>query len=122
MGTQTSSNESDLAGHVHINVETIGVLVSEAEQKITRHQRAVEGVTGIIGKPRTLYAVIAAVFAWVLVNVAITRLGYHPLDEPPFVWLQGVVTLAALLTTIMVLTTQNRQMRFSEQRAHLDLQ
>ncbi|MEO7095962.1 MAG: DUF1003 domain-containing protein, partial [Polyangiales bacterium] len=45
-----------------------------------------------------------------------------PLDPPPFFWLQGCVALGALLTALMVLTTQNRQSRHVEERAHLDLQ
>src|SRR5581483_10605460 len=45
-----------------------------------------------------------------------------PPDPPPFGRAQGVVGLAALLMTTMVLTTQNRQMRHAEQRSHLDLQ
>jgi uncharacterized membrane protein len=43
-------------------------------------------------------------------------------DSPPFEILQGLVSLIALITTTTVLITQNRQMRLSEQRAHLDLQ
>jgi len=35
--------------------------------------------------------------------------------------LQGVVGLAALLTTTVVLTKQNRMAKIEEQRAHLDL-
>ena len=30
-------------------------------------------------------------------------------DPPPFIWLQGVVGLGALLTATIVLTKQNRQ-------------
>ncbi|MEO5728715.1 MAG: DUF1003 domain-containing protein [Byssovorax sp.] len=122
MGTLNPRDDTDLAGHVHQNVKTIGELVSETERKITRHQRAVENFTHVIGRPRTLYAVIAGVLAWVLVNFIMPRLGLARLDEPPFFWLQGVVTLAALLTTIMVLTAQNRQLQLAAQRSHLDLQ
>ncbi len=122
MDTRTPRDASDLAGHVHQNVKTIGELVSETERKITRHQRAVEKLTHVIGRPRTLYAVSAGVLAWALINFVMPRLGLARLDEPPFFWLQGVITLAALLTTIMVLTAQNRQLQLAAQRSHLDLQ
>ncbi|MFS8068770.1 MAG: hypothetical protein ACMG6S_20610, partial [Byssovorax sp.] len=89
MATRTPRDGSDLAGHVHQNVKTIGELVSETERKITRHQRAVEEITHVIGRPRTLYAVIAGVLAWVLVNFVMPRLGLARLGEPPFFWLQG---------------------------------
>lgn len=111
-----------LADHVDQNIETIGALVSESEQKITRHQRAVERVTSAIGRPRTLYTILVLVSAWMLYNEIAPGVGLHRFDEPPFFWLQGVATLAALLTALMVLTTQNRQMRLSAERAHLDLQ
>jgi uncharacterized membrane protein len=122
MRTRTPQDDPDLAGHVHQNVENIGVLVSRAERKITRHQRAVEQFTRLIGRPRTLYAVIGVVVAWALFNLEAPRLGLARLDEPPFFWLQGAISLGALLTTVMVLTTQNRHLQLAEQRAHLDLQ
>ncbi len=122
MRTRAPQDDRDLAGHIHQNVENIGALVSRAEQKITRHQRAVERFTRVIGRPRTLYAVAFVVIAWALFNLAAPRLGLPRLDEPPFFWLQGAISLGALLTTIMVLTTQNRHLHLAEQRAHLDLQ
>jgi uncharacterized membrane protein len=122
MRARDPQDDPDLAGHVHQNVENIGVLVARAERKITRHQRAVERFTRVIGQPRTLYAVAFAVVAWAVFNLEAPRLGLPRLDEPPFFWLQGVISLGALLTTLMVLTTQNRHLRLAEQRAHLDLQ
>jgi uncharacterized membrane protein len=122
MAKRTGGSEPALAGHVDQNVETIGALVSRAEQKITRHQRAVEALTSVIGRPRTVYVIIGLVIAWVLFNVGAPRLGLHRVDEPPFFWMQGALGLAALLTTVMVLTTQNRQMKLASERAHLDLQ
>jgi uncharacterized membrane protein len=122
MTTPPHKDEPDLAGHVHQNVENIGAIVSMAERKITRHQRAVERFTRVIGRPRTLYLIGGAVIAWALYNLAAPALGLHRLDEPPFFWLQGLISLGALLTTVMVLTTQNRHLHLAEQRAHLDLQ
>ena len=42
-------------------------------------------------------------------------------DPPPFVWLQQIVGLSALLTATIVLIRQNRLGKLEEQRAHLDL-
>ncbi|MEP7121069.1 MAG: DUF1003 domain-containing protein [Byssovorax sp.] len=122
MAPRTRKDDLDLAGHVHQNVENIGTLVSTAERKITRHQRAVERFTRAIGRPRTLYLVIGGVIGWALLNLVGPRFGVHRVDQPPFFWLQGVISLGALLTTVMVLTTQNRHLHLAEQRAHLDLQ
>ena len=122
MATRTLQDEPDLAGHVHQNVENIGALVTAAERKITRHQRAVERFTRVIGRPRTLYIIVGVVLAWALFNLAAPQLGLHSFDDPPFFWLQGLISFGALLTTVMVLTTQNRHLHLAEQRAHLDLQ
>ncbi len=51
-----------------------------------------------------------------------SQLGLSRFDEPPFAWLQGIVSLSALIMTVVVLTTQNRQAKMTEQRRHLDLQ
>ncbi|MDQ2800666.1 MAG: DUF1003 domain-containing protein, partial [Armatimonadota bacterium] len=59
---------------------------------------------------------------WIVANVFSHRLGLGEIDPPPFYWLQGVVGLGALLLTIVVLITQNRQARMAERRAQLDLQ
>jgi len=48
--------------------------------------------------------------------------GWQRIDPPPFFWLQGMVTLSALLMTTLVLITANRQTRNAEERSHLDLQ
>ncbi len=122
MGPRARDDDTDLAGHVHQNVENIGVLVSRAERDITRHQRAIERFTRLLGRPRTLYVVVGLVVAWIAFNLEAPRLGIARLDDPPFSWLQGVVSLGALLMTIMVLTSQNRQLQVAQQRAHLDLQ
>jgi uncharacterized membrane protein len=45
----------------------------------------------------------------------------EPFDDAPFFWLQGLIGLAALLTTTVVLIKQNRVASLGEQRAHLDL-
>jgi uncharacterized membrane protein len=44
------------------------------------------------------------------------------LDGPPFPWLQGALSLSALLVTTMVLATQNRQAKRATRRGDLELQ
>ena len=45
-----------------------------------------------------------------------------PLDPPPYYWLEGVVSLAALVMTVLILTTENRLSEMDEQRSRLHLQ
>ena len=48
--------------------------------------------------------------------------GWRHVDEPPFPWLQGMVSSNALLLTVAVLIRQNRMAQMAEHRSHLDLQ
>ena len=59
---------------------------------------------------------------WILANLFIGVWGGYPFDSPPFIGLQGIVSLSALITTTVVLIKQNRLAKLEEQRAHLELQ
>lgn len=120
--TKRPSGATEVPGHVARNVETIGELHQKAERRATWHQRTIERLTAAVGRPALLYAIVLGVVGWSLGNGLAHRLGHRPLDPPPFFWLQGVISLGALLVTTMVLITQNRQARVAERRAHLDLQ
>ncbi len=108
--------------HIAQNVETMASLRSRAEEDLSTHQRHIEQITAALGQPRSIYVALALAVAWIAFNACASRLGVPAFDPPPCPYLQGLVGLAALLMTTMVLTTQNRQSRHAEQRAHLDLQ
>jgi uncharacterized membrane protein len=69
-----------------------------------------------------LYALLVVVATWIGGNETLKLVGRAPLDPPPFFWLQGAIALTALVVTLVLLISQNRLARLSEQRAHLDLQ
>jgi uncharacterized membrane protein len=58
----------------------------------------------------------------VALNTVGASAGLPRLDPPPFQWLQGVVSLAALLVTLMVLATQRRLAQRAARRGDLELQ
>ena len=121
-GTPEKNNATDQVDVIAQNVETIADLHIRAEQNVGTHQRAIEKITGFLGRPRFLYFILLFVLLWIAVNVYMTGLGMHKVDQPPFSWLQGVISLSALLMTTLVLITQNRQNNVTEQRRRLDLQ
>jgi uncharacterized membrane protein len=104
------------------NVETIASLQARSERLVNPHQRGIERMTAFIGRPTTVYVLVALVVAWPVYNVVATHAGWRVFDPPPFSWLQGLVGILALMMTTFVLTTQNRLARIAEQRSHLDLQ
>ena len=104
------------SGPVQEHADTIAEIHKEVISSLGAHQRGVERLTARLGRPLTLYCIVALLVGWTLVNL--TR---HAWDPPPFPLLQGLLTAAALLTTTMVLITQNRLSRHNERRAQLDL-
>ena len=119
--TQDKSAESGTTP-INQNIETILAFYTREEQKISRSQRHLENISGFVGRPLYLGSILSVVTFWVLANVFARRFGLVQFDPPPFFWLQGVVTLGALLTATVVLIKQNRLAKIEEQRAHLDLQ
>ena len=59
---------------------------------------------------------------WIGVNTWGAAAGWEHVDEPPFFYLQGIVSANALLLTIAVLIRQRRMSQLAEHRSHLDLQ
>jgi uncharacterized membrane protein len=104
---------------VRENVEAIVSLENLAESSLNRHQRTIERITAVAGRPGALYATLLLVCGWIVLNVVLEK---SAPDPPPFQYLQLGVGGTALFTTLMILITQNRQAKIADQRAHLDLQ
>lgn len=108
--------------HIYEHVEAIFALYEKAEQDTPRDQRHIEFLVAVLGRPRFLYFYVAVAGVWVGANLFARRIGWEPVDVPPFFWLQGCVAATSLLMTIVILIAQNRQSQLAERRAHLDLQ
>ncbi len=122
MAKNQNSPVTDLPDHVSQQVDTIAALNARAESRVSIHQRTVEMVTAFLGRPLFLNLTLAFIALWILANVFPQYFGVSRFDPPPFNWLQGLVTVGALLLTVVILITQNRQARLAERRAQLDLQ
>ena len=82
----------------------------------------IEGISAFFGSPSYFMFAVAFIVLWVLINLWGTHAGWRHVDEPPFFWLQGIVSSNALLLTVAVLIRQNRMAQMAEHRSHLDLQ
>src|SRR5580704_2233465 len=118
----TRASSSNVAQKVARNVATIAHLHAEDEGRVGRHQRLVERLTESLASPRTLLVILVCVVAWITWNTLGATFGLPRVDPPPFPWLQGTVSLAALLMTVMVLATQRRQAKRAARRGDLELQ
>jgi uncharacterized membrane protein len=117
-------NDGDgaLPGHIDETIQSIAELEHKALAAASLQQRAIERFTLAVGRPRTVWIVLALVVAWIALNAVLRALGLRELDPPPYFWLDGALALAALLMTIVILTTENRMTEIDEQRARLQLQ
>jgi len=111
-----------LSSNVTSTVATIAALHARAQHDVGPHVRRIYRMSAVLGRPTFLVCVVVLVTAWVALNLAAPLVGLTPADRPPFPWLQGALSLSALLLTSIVLVTQNRQGRHIEQRGRLDLQ
>lgn len=103
------------------NIEAVLEFYSREEQKISRWQRILERISLFIGQPLFLGLILLFVALWMLANTVLSHFGMDEFDPAPFIWLQGIVGLGALITANVVLTKQNRLAKLAEHRAHLDL-
>jgi len=104
------------------NIESIAAFYKREDEKVTGSQRIVEAVSNVVGRPIFLGCIVLFVTLWILANVFARQMGTVEFDPPPFYWLGGIVGLASLLTTTVVLIRQERLARLEERREHLDLQ
>ncbi len=111
-----------LPAHIEETVRAIAALQAQHESEATPLERLVESLTAAIGQPVFLIWLAIAAISWALANAAAAKLGYVPLDPPPFSWLQGTASLSALLVTVIILTTQRRADRLASLRTQLTLE
>ncbi|MEK7877042.1 MAG: DUF1003 domain-containing protein [Pseudomonadota bacterium] len=104
------------------NIGTILDFYTREEQKISRSQRVLEDIGSFVGRPLYAGSILLFVALWIFANVYAREFGWVEFDHAPFSWLQGIVSLGALLTATVVLIKQNRLAKLEELRAHLDLQ
>jgi uncharacterized membrane protein len=110
-----------LPGGAHETIESVADLERGADRGRSEHQRRIEKVTAAIGRPRTFWAALVFVAGWIALNLGLAVVG-RAFDPPPFGYLDCLISLAALLMTIVILTTENRINADEARRNRLDLQ
>jgi uncharacterized membrane protein len=97
-------------------------LRADHKQETTRLQQAVDRVTALVGWPGFVALLAAGISLWIVANLLTRTLGARPVDPPPFFWLQGAITMGALLVAALILTTQRREDQLARHRSHLILE
>ncbi len=102
--------------------EELAQLFEERHRTVGWVQRIANRTTRTLGRPVTLGIVILAILLWIGVNQAAPSLGLRAIDRPPFPMLELIATLAALLTTLLILTTQRHEEQSDLMRDRLTLE
>ncbi|HEY4338332.1 MAG TPA: DUF1003 domain-containing protein [Steroidobacteraceae bacterium] len=93
----------------------------EREQRSASHRR-VDRISRVVGRPLYLLGLFGFAGIWITVNVLAPHFARTPFDPSPFPLLDGILSLAALVTTTIILIAQNRQTRIEQQHMHISLQ
>lgn len=104
------------------NLDVVKGFDRKQDDEVSGARNLIERISMFFGSPTYFAFVIVFVCGWVAVNLWGWHAGWRHVDEPPFFWLQGIVSSNALLLTVAVLIRQSRTAELAEHRAHLDLQ
>jgi len=119
---ESADKAAELSASTKGNLELLTSFKDGEDAQISGVQLLIERVSAFFGSPAYFAFAVAFIVLWMLANGWAAHAGWHPIDEPPFFWLQGLVSSNALLLTVAVLIRQNRMAQVAEHRAHLDLQ
>ena len=111
-----------LPAHIEETVEAIARVHAEHHQQTAPLQRLLARLTLGASHPLFVCILLAAVAAWVVVNLVLPRLGLQAFDEYPFNLLQGAISLAGLVIASLILTTQRRDDELASYREQLTLE
>src|ERR1700745_2525422 len=113
---------TDASAHIEDTVRAIAHLRIEHDRRATPLQRFLERLTARAGSGGFVVLLTLLVVSWIGLNFLLLRLGKRPLDETPFFWMQGLVSLAALYMTALILATQRRDNELASHHEHLTLE
>jgi uncharacterized membrane protein len=101
---------------------TISELHAQHYRKATPLQQRLDDMVGRLSHPATLLVLTAIIGGWILLNLVWAWAGGDPIDPPPFPWLEGTGTLAAVYLAVLILITQSREDALERHRDQLTLE
>lgn len=122
IGEAITAEEEALTSHAQDNLQVIAGLAEKDAADVGPLRARIEKISSVFGTPGYFLFATTFIVTWIAVNGWGVAHHWVHVDEPPFFWLQGIVSSNALLLTISVLIRQDRMAALSSQRSHLDLQ
>ena len=108
--------------HVESTVQAIADLHAQHDVSANASERLVDAITARLGKPITILILLGLVALWIGVNLGLVAFHLAPWDKPPFEELELLLSLAAVLMTMIILTSQVRAEVLASRRQQLMLQ
>ena len=113
---------SEVSKHVRETAEAIAALHAAHHKEATLAERVIETLVAQIASAVFFVSTTLFVFGWVTVNFVLSKFGPRAFDPPPFLWLQGISTVLALITTLSILAAQRRASILADLRAQITLE
>jgi len=113
------SNRPRPGEHVDEAVRTLSDMSAEHYRALPAAQLVADRVTFAVGRPLVAAGLIVLIVLWLSARAVLLHAGIR--FDPELVGLETFGTLAALLMTVLILATGNRQNELSERRAQLTL-
>ena len=120
--SEDHDKRAELPPSVNENIATIAQSYERHEESLSWSQTVIEKISLFFGSPGYVAGSVVFIVCWVVANLVAPDYGFKRIDEPPFFWLQGIVTVNAFIISTTVLIRQHRMSRLAERHAHLDLQ
>ena len=111
-----------LADQIDQNIESVLSIHRREWETRTSSEKRIEQVRRVIGQPGYLIVIIVASAVWIAGNQWMVGLGKTAFDPYPYPLLDGVLSLAGIISTTVVLISQSLQTRLEQQHTHLVLQ
>lgn len=119
---QEAVQDDRLRQIVDENAEIKALFLQQAEADRTNLHLPIERFAKLAAQPAFIVTCLCLFGLWIAVNTDLHLTGHRAWDQPPFFWLQGLVTGFSLIITVTILIAQSRQGKIAEQRADLQLQ
>jgi uncharacterized membrane protein len=119
---EPSASAGDRPSHLDQNIDSVLEVQKREWEQRPPSQRFVDRISRYIGRPLYLIVLLACAGVWIGANSLAPHWGVAPIDPFPYPLLDGILTLAALISTTVVLIAQNRQTRIEQQHMHIALQ
>jgi uncharacterized membrane protein len=118
-GTPLPESGQSLSELTRRNVQLIGEIEKASEEQRTFAERVADVVAACIGSWAFLIVQTILLIGWMVANVV----GWWQHWDPyPFILLNLALSFQAAYAMPLIMISQNRQSRLSDQRNHLDLQ